>query len=76
MNSFGSGIGTRLCSVIRCNLSILATVLIIGIGGNYAFGGYVPVFSYNIPCIAFASIFGIILNIILMKREKNDSNLT
>lgn len=58
------------------NLSILATVLIIGIGGNYAFGGYVPVFSYNIPCIAFASIFGIILNIILMKREENDSNLS
>lgn len=51
------------------NLSILATVLMIGVGGNYAFGGYIPFFGYNIPCIAFASIFGIILNIILKEKE-------
>ena len=52
------------------NLSILASVLMIGIGGNYAFGGYIPFFNYNIPCIAFASIFGIILNLILIKKDK------
>jgi len=51
------------------NLSILATVLMIGVGGNYTFGGYIPFFGYNIPCIAFASIFGIILNIILKEKE-------
>lgn len=51
------------------NLSILATVLMIGVGGNYAFGGYIPFFGHNIPCIAFASIFGIILNIILKEKE-------
>lgn len=51
------------------NLSILATVLMIGVGGNYAFGGYIPFFGYNVPCIAFASIFGIILNIILKEKE-------
>ena len=50
------------------NLSILATVLMIGIGGNYAFDGYIPFFGKEIPCIAFASIFGIILNLILMKK--------
>ena len=50
------------------NLSILATVLMIGIGGNYAFGGYIPFLGKEIPCIAFASIFGIILNLILMKK--------
>lgn len=50
------------------NLSILASILIIGIGGNYAFGGYIPFMGHNIPCIAFASIFGIILNLILMKK--------
>jgi uracil permease len=52
------------------NLSILASVLMIGIGGNYAFGGYIPFFNYNIPCIAFASILGIILNLILIKKDK------
>lgn len=51
------------------NLSILATVLMIGVGGNYAFGGYIPFFGYDIPCIAFASIFGIVLNIILKEKE-------
>lgn len=51
------------------NLSILAIVLMIGVGGNYTFGGYIPFFGYNIPCIAFASIFGIILNIILKEKE-------
>lgn len=52
------------------NLSILASVLMIGIGGNYAFGGYIPLFGHNIPCIAFASIFGIILNLVLMKKDE------
>jgi uracil permease len=51
-------------------MSILASVLMIGIGGNYAFGGYIPFFNYNIPCIAFASILGIILNLILIKKDK------
>ena len=32
------------------------------------FGGYIPFFGKEIPCIAFASIFGIILNLILMKK--------
>lgn len=51
------------------NLSILASVLMIGIGGNYAFDGYIPFLNYNIPCIAFASILGIVLNIILIKKD-------
>ena len=52
------------------NLSILASVLIIGIGGSYAFDGYIPFLGQKIPCIAFASIWGIILNLVLLKKDK------
>ena len=42
----------------------------IGIGGNYAFGGNIPFFGLNVPCIAGAAIFGIILNALLSIGEK------
>jgi len=39
--------------------------MVIGLGGQYAFGGTIPFFGAQIPCVAGASIFGIILNAIL-----------
>ena len=39
--------------------------MVIGIGGQYSFGGNIPFFGINVPCIAGAAIFGILLNLIL-----------
>lgn len=55
------------------NVAVIATMMVIGIGGQYAFGGNIPFFGLNIPCVAGACIFGILLNIILSigKKHKN-----
>ena len=47
------------------NIAIIASIMVIGIGGNYAFGGNIPFFGMQVPCIAGAAIFGIILNLLL-----------
>ncbi len=47
------------------NIAVIASIMVIGVGGQYAFGGNIPVFGINVPCIAGAAIFGIILNAIL-----------
>ncbi len=52
------------------NIAVIASVMVLGIGGNYAFGGNIPFFGMNIPCIAGAAIFGIIMNLILSIGEK------
>ena len=44
--------------------------MIIGIGGNYAFGGNIPFFGLEVPCVAGAAIFGILLNLMLSIGEK------
>ncbi len=54
------------------NIAIIASIMVIGVGGNYAFGGNIPFFGMNIPCIAGAAIFGIILNLILSIGEKKE----
>ena len=52
------------------NIAIIATIMIIGLGGQYAFGGSIPFFGMNIPCVAGAAIFGILLNLLLSIGEK------
>lgn len=54
------------------NIAVIATVMIIGLGGQYAFGGNIPFpgFSSGIPCIAGAAIFGILLNLLLSIGKK------
>ncbi|QEY35115.1 xanthine permease [Caproiciproducens galactitolivorans] len=48
------------------NLAVIATVLIIGIGGSFAFSdGMIPMFGAKFPAIATAAIFGILLNLLL-----------
>ncbi|OJU08342.1 MAG: xanthine permease [Clostridiales bacterium 43-6] len=60
------------------NIAVIATIMVIGIGGQYAFGGNipfgvdVPFFGSSIPCIAAAAIFGILLNLILSIGEKKN----
>ena len=52
------------------NIAVIASIMVIGIGGQYAFGGNIPFFGVDIPCIAAAAIFGIFLNLILSIGEK------
>ncbi len=52
------------------NIAVIASIMIFGLGGHYAFGGNIPFFGMEIPCIAGAAIFGIFLNLILSIGEK------
>ncbi|HKM34304.1 MAG TPA: solute carrier family 23 protein [Lachnospiraceae bacterium] len=54
------------------NIAVIATVMVVGIGGQYAFGGNIPFFGMNIPCIAGAAIAGIVLNLLLSIKTKNN----
>ena len=56
------------------NIAIIATIMIIGLGGQYAFDGNIPFFGINVPCVAGAAIFGIILNLILSVGNKRKIN--
>ncbi len=53
------------------NIAVIALIMVMGVGGTYAFPGGIPMFGANIPAIAGASVFGIILNLILSIGEKN-----
>jgi len=52
------------------NIAVIATIMIFGLGGKYAFGGNIPFFGIEVPCIAGAAIFGILLNLLLSIGEK------
>jgi len=55
------------------NLAVIATILIIGIGGTYGFaGGMIPVAGVQFPAIATAAIVGILLNLILSIGRKTE----
>ena len=58
------------------NIAVIASIMVIGIGGNYTFGGNVPFFGFQVPCIAGATIFGILLNLILSIGEKKNADST
>lgn len=48
------------------NLAVISTILVIGLGGSYGFpNGMIPFFGAQLPAIATASLFGIVLNIVL-----------
>ncbi|MBR5502209.1 MAG: xanthine permease, partial [Oscillospiraceae bacterium] len=54
------------------NIAVIACIMTIGIGGQYAFGGNIPVpgIAGGIPCVAGAAIAGILLNLLLSIGEK------
>jgi uracil permease len=52
------------------NIAVIALICIVGLGGQYAFGGTIPFFSLNVPCVAGAAISGIILNLFLRFDDK------
>ncbi len=53
------------------NIAVIAVIMIIGLGGQYQFGGNIPFFGMSIPCVAGASIFGILLNALLSLGERH-----
>lgn len=60
------------------NIAVIATVMVIGLGG-FMVGGWngnipVPGFPNGIPCIAAAAVFGILLNLLLSIGEKKDKS--
>lgn len=46
------------------NLAVVATILIIGLGGAALPNGMIPIGRFQLPAIATAAIFGILLNLI------------
>ena len=56
------------------NIAVIATIMVVGLGGQYYFGGNIPFpgFSGGIPCIAGAAISGILLNLLLSIGEKKE----
>ena len=56
------------------NIAVIASIMVIGVGGQYAFDGSIPFFGMNIPCVAGASIFGIALNALLSIGENKEEN--
>ena len=56
------------------NIAVIASIMIIAIGGQYAFSGNIPFFGLQVPCIAGAAIFGIVLNLLLSIGEKKETS--
>ncbi|NLO48951.1 MAG: xanthine permease [Clostridiales bacterium] len=54
------------------NIAVIASILIIGVGGEMWFKGNIPFFGMNVPCIAGAAVFGILLNLLLSIGEGKD----
>lgn len=52
------------------NIAVISTVMVIGLGTHYVYGGTLKIFGLNIPGIAGAAIFGIILNLLLSIGER------
>ncbi|HNY84506.1 MAG TPA: solute carrier family 23 protein [Anaerolineaceae bacterium] len=52
------------------NIAVIATIMVIGLGGHYAFGGVIPFFGIELPALATAAIFGILLNLLLNIKKK------
>ena len=53
------------------NLSVIAVMLVIGLGGHYGFpNGMIPIFGMELPAIATAALAGILLNWLLSFGKK------
>ncbi|MCL2002093.1 xanthine permease, partial [Candidatus Saccharibacteria bacterium] len=57
------------------NAAVIAVVLVVGLGGSYAFAGngMIPFFGAELPAIATAAIAGIVLNLVLNIGRKETS---
>jgi len=55
------------------NVAVIAVILVIGIGGSLGFpGGMIPFFGFSLPAIATAAVVGIVMNLALNIRRKEE----
>ncbi len=52
------------------NIAVIASIMVIGLGINYKYGGTMDFFGLGVPAVAGAAIFGIVLNLLLSIGEK------
>jgi uracil permease len=56
----------RKCDMFSSkNIAVIASIMVIGLGINYTFGGTLNFFGLGVPAVAGAAIFGILLNLLL-----------
>ena len=53
------------------NIAVISSIMVIGLGTQYVYGGTLNFFGINVPAVAGAAVFGIILNLLLSIGEKN-----
>lgn len=54
------------------NIAVIACIMVIGLGITYKYGGTLDFCGMQIPAVAGAAIFGIVLNLLLSIGEKKD----
>lgn len=55
------------------NISVIASIMVFGLGIHYAYGGSMPFFGIQVPAVAGAAIIGIVLNLIMSIGEKKEA---
>jgi hypothetical protein len=55
------------------NLAVIAIILIIGLGGTFAYNGMIPMFGLKFPALASAAVAGIVFNLILSIGDKEET---
>jgi uracil permease len=56
------------------NIAVIASIMVIGLGAHYTFGGTINFFGLSVPAVAGAAIFGIVLNLLLSFGDKKVSH--
>ncbi|MGI6239477.1 MAG: uracil-xanthine permease family protein, partial [Christensenellales bacterium] len=54
------------------NIAVIASIMVLGLGIHYTFGGSINFFGMNVPAVAGAAVFGILLNFLLSIGEKKE----
>ncbi len=55
------------------NIAVIASIMVLGLGIHYTFGGTLNFFGFGVPAVAGASIFGILLNLLLSIGDKKQA---
>lgn len=58
------------------NIAVIASVMVLGLGIHYTFSGSINFFGINVPAVAGAAIFGILLNLLLSIGDKKKDSKT
>lgn len=57
------------------NIAVIATIMTLGLGINYGFGGNINFLGIKIPAVAGSAIFGILLNALLNLGDKKENSV-